>query len=443
MTKSNGVDHSTDGLLPIESLSVRGFKSIDSERTIDIRPLTILAGANSSGKSSVVQPLLLLKQTLEASYDPGPLLLNGPNVAFTRVEQFLCKAAGEGQHTSFSCGLRVGPNFAWTFEFRRGELSPLELDKIGVRIGSRMTELREGRSTWDTSGLAGLFSHGPPTSTGQTLWVRVVRNRCQLVPFVEIEQDGVTQQPVPLQYGNYHVERAITHTIHVPGLRGNPQRTYPLVPVSHRFPGTFENYAASVIAATRHKERAFAVEELARDLAELGLTSAIEAMPVDDTQVELRVGRQPGGRTDLVSIADVGFGVSQVLPVVVALLTARPGQLVYLEQPEIHLHPKAQHAMARLLARAAERGVRVLAETHSSILLLGIQSLVARGELDPAKVRLHWFTRNEQTGLTEITPGELDRAGSFGDWPEDFDDVTLRTQQEYLDAAEKHFAHEP
>ena len=61
----------------ITKIAVKGFKSIAEECEIDIRPLTILAGANSSGKSSIMQPLLMLKQTLEAPYDPGPLLIDG------------------------------------------------------------------------------------------------------------------------------------------------------------------------------------------------------------------------------------------------------------------------------------------------------------------------------------------------------------------------------
>ena len=73
----------------ITAISVRGFKSLAEESRIEIRPFTILAGANSSGKSSMMQPLLLMKQTLEASYDPGPLLLDGPNAKFTSVDQTL------------------------------------------------------------------------------------------------------------------------------------------------------------------------------------------------------------------------------------------------------------------------------------------------------------------------------------------------------------------
>ena len=83
----------------ITRISVKGFKSLTNECSIEIRPLTLLAGTNSSGKSSIMQPLLMMKQTLEASYDPGALLMNGPNVRFTAAEQFLSESknkAGDG-----------------------------------------------------------------------------------------------------------------------------------------------------------------------------------------------------------------------------------------------------------------------------------------------------------------------------------------------------------
>ena len=92
--------------------------------------------------------------------------------------------------------------------------------------------------------------------------------------------------------------------------------------------------------------------------------------------------------------------------------------------------------MAQVLADAAMRGVRVVAETHSSLLLLGIQTLVAEGKLPPELVKLHWFTRDDD-GMTTIRSADLDEGGTFGDWPEDFDDVTLDAQSRYLDAAEQ------
>ncbi|HBL12779.1 MAG TPA: hypothetical protein DD379_15530, partial [Cyanobacteria bacterium UBA11162] len=119
----------------------------------------------------------------------------------------------------------------------------------------------------------------------------------------------------------------------------------------------------------------------------------------------------------------------------VALLVAEPGQLVYLEQPELHLHPRAQAALADILADAANRGVRVVAETHSDLLLRRIQSLVAEDKISHDKVKLHWFTRGED-GITKVDSADLDDAGTFGDWPEDFGDVDLKEESRYLDAAE-------
>lgn len=102
----------------ITKISVRGYKSIKNESTIDIYPLTILAGANSSGKSSIIQPLLLMKQTLEAPYDPGALLLNGPNVRFTSVDQLLTKLLEPELSNSFAVEIEIDKEFSTrnTFE---------------------------------------------------------------------------------------------------------------------------------------------------------------------------------------------------------------------------------------------------------------------------------------------------------------------------------------
>ncbi len=187
--------------------------------------------------------------------------------------------------------------------------------------------------------------------------------------------------------------------IHLPGLRGNPERTSSVTAADVAYRGTFDRYVASLIARWGSEEPA-RVRQVSEDLNLLGLTWKIEAKGIDETQVELRVGRLPrpkrGRARDLVNIADVGLGVSQTLPVVVALHAARSGQLVYIEQPEIHLHPRAQVAMARLLVNAANRGVRVVAETHSLLILLAVQTLVAEGVIDPSLVGLNWFLREQR-----------------------------------------------
>jgi hypothetical protein len=212
--------------------------------------------------------------------------------------------------------------------------------------------------------------------------------------------------------------------------------------VGTSYPGTFEKYTASVISHWAAEKQTDKLADLSADMKRLALTGGVSAVRQNDVQIELFVGRLPGVEPrrpeDRVNIADVGFGVSQALPVVTALLAARPGQLVYLEQPEIHLHPRAQVAMAEVLANAANRGIQVVAETHSSLLLLGVQSLVAEGKLSPDKVKLHWFGRRDTDGATVVTSADLDEAGRFPGWPEDFDEVTLEAQKRYLDSAERH-----
>ena len=107
MSQSTSAESNNKEVQGITRISVQGFKSLYDECSIEIRPLTILAGANSSGKSSIMQPLLLMKQTLEAPYDPGALLLNGANVRFTSNEQILSKIYNYKHSDNFSVKIEI------------------------------------------------------------------------------------------------------------------------------------------------------------------------------------------------------------------------------------------------------------------------------------------------------------------------------------------------
>jgi hypothetical protein len=425
----------------ITEIQVAGFKSISKEQRIEIRPLTILAGPNSSGKSSIMQPVLLLKQTSESPYDPGPLLLHGPNVKFTSADELLSQT-GKRQSSSFRVGMRLktGERFQTTFRKER---------PFGFRI--------EQMEISDSPGTATLWpgmTHAEIVETGIT---RAKDYAAEVPPGHgpgrwEITEERSFLEPAWLAKGpagDYVVSENLTarwdiiipEVIHLPGLRGNPERSYPVTAVGPNYPGTFEKYTASVISQWM-AENDEALATLNGDLRLLQLTGGVIAVRPNDVQVELYVGRLPESAPtrpeDRINIADVGIGVSQTLPVLVALHAAKPGQLVYVEQPETHLHPRAQFALAQVLASAANRGVRVVAETHSAHLLLGVQTLVAEGELAPGKVKLHWFQR--PNGRTVVNSADLDEAGAFGDWPEDFDEVELQTDNRYINAAHARLA---
>lgn len=424
----------------ISGIRVHGFKSVCAEQYIAVRPLTVLAGANSSGKSSVMQPLLLLKQTLEAAGDSGALLLNGENVKFTRADQLLAR----GSKDEFGVRIELSDGQTMGLTFRKAERG---FDLKEMTYGSQEESFTVVPSMSHDAIMAILpepwksmhRKFGKDEKSAPVWTVR--RERCFFV-FEMTSPDDASRR---VRFGPFGVSPSqsfVSHIegiIHLPGLRGNPRRTYPKTAGGPVYQGTFEPYVASVIAEWQGGDGKNKLNDLARCLETMALTWKVKAEPVDDTQVELKVGRlthaRQGGAHDLVSIADVGFGVSQSLPVLVALLAARPGQMVYLEQPEIHLHPLAQRRLAGVLREAVGRGVVTVVETHSAILLRELQTLIATGDLRKEDVAMHWLTRNEQ-GETTVTTAELDDNGAYGKWPEDFDDTELQAEQAYLDAVE-------
>jgi hypothetical protein len=407
----------------ITRIAVEGFKSISKRQSIDIAPLTILAGANSSGKSSIMQPLLMLKQTLEQTTDPGPLWIGGPNVKFTSSDQFFSRTAKASGRLSVELAT---PKFEFYVTFARGRNSAAEVSEEQLIRRNKVLTLR---STMRTEQIRKEVRSNYGDDNGY--WagaLGIVPNRF----FLDVLVRETTFRAME------GIARFIQDTIHVQGFRGNPERTYPVRAVAANFPGGFQEYTGSVIHSWQtDKSRNYSL--LNDDLHHTGLTRKVVARPLSDISIELLVKRLDDVKAgDLVSVADVGFGVLQTLPVLVALRVACKDQLVYLEEPEIHLHPRAQVKLADILADAAKRGIRVVAETHSTLLLTAIQTLVAKGELKPELVKLHWFQRDPKTGVTEVTSTDLDQNGAFSDsdWPEDFDDVILKADGAYLDAVE-------
>lgn len=422
----------------IGSISVAGFKSIVEEGTLEVRPLTLLAGANSSGKSSMMQPLLLLKQTLEAQYDPGPLLLNGPNVKFTEADQLLSKTRSDGTRDRFSVTLSaVNPGRSIQFGFRKpdaGDRQTLELEYNRVALGQGETSVKADSTLSDF-----LLFLGPDSNLADRYeLLRVVRDRSFFA--AELAMRTYEDARLFLNIKDY-IAQFISDVIHVPSLRGTRERIRPVSGTGPRFPGTFDFYAATLVEDWGRNARDES-KGLDKDLEVLGLAGKIQARRVNEAFLELHVGSlsktRRGEASEMMNLADVGFGVSQILPVLVALRAAERGQLVHIEEPEIHLHPRAQVALAKPFAEAAMRGVRVVVETHSSLLLLGIQTSVAEGNLDPSMVGLNWFGR--ENGKTRIQAAEVDEAGRFGDWPEDFAVVALEEENRYLTAAERRLA---
>lgn len=128
-------------------------------------------------------------------------------------------------------------------------------------------------------------------------------------------------------------------------------------------------------------------------------------------------------KTNSYKSVNVGFGITYVLPVVVALISAKPGDIILLENPEAHIHPKGQRMLGELLAAAGAGGVQVIVETHSDHVMNGIRVAVKKGRLEPEHTRFFYFYKDMGDSYRhKVVCPVLDENGRLNEWPEGFFD---------------------
>lgn len=150
------------------------------------------------------------------------------------------------------------------------------------------------------------------------------------------------------------------------------------------------------------------------DAVRLGFQSEI---PRESLDVGLSLGLSRSHRP-----TNVGFGLTYVLPVLTLVLSAAPGSLIMVENPEAHLHPQGQFEFARLIARAAAAGVQCLIETHSDHVVNGVRVAISEGVIEPTNVLINYFERSKRDFTSTLRTLAVDRRGRIDDWPEGFFD---------------------
>lgn len=427
----------------IEEIRVQGYKSLVGA-TLHVRPLTLLAGTNSSGKSSIMQPLLLIKQTMEVPYQPaGALVLDGAHVQAETAGELVSKgleyAKKEFVFSIIGTSEFDNKKFATQGDYAyslSGMNFSIAYQQVALHRNNKQKLMITPSSTW-----ADIHSQLHEIDKARFPLAKTFAKITVANAFLDVQVLDGNGTQIRLFSTAYGLRETLYGLFHIPGLRGAPQRSYPAtgIQLQNRIKGTFDFYAAGTISQWQQQSNNAAISLINSYLYRLGLTDSVISTVKTADKIELSVSRLPAGskgkpkKADMVNIADVGIGVSQVLPILVALIAAQEGQIVYVEQPELHLHPRAQVVMAELLAEAANRGVRVIVETHSSLLLLTVQTLVAQNKIKNTDVALHWFARDAK-GATQVTHVQPDEDGAYGEWPEDFGDVELRAQDAYLTA---------
>ena len=463
----------------LKSLEFENFKSWGGRHRLDFGSITGLFGANSSGKSSIIHLLLLLKQTAETR--DSRLTLNfGGNSSYIDLGSFLDIVTDHDINKQISYSLNWDPRTASGTLFDP-DIHNIEVSSVVEAVdGSRgeevfLNELRyQIRCSFDAGPIddedpddeilelyeghfTGLLSVTSKRSPDGSHTVHLsfdrdahydsscIEDSPQPLGLYRLHPETLSKASLDLEdevpedaYGvrrvgtaGYHLEWAIDGTeynavkllqdiVYLGPLRDHPSRHYRWTGTAPATVGHRGQQAMQVLLAGK----SVSVDAVSEWLRRIGIANSMSLKQVGEgARIWEPLITLHDGRTQ-VNLADVGFGVSQVLPVIVALLSAPPGSLVILEHPDIHLHPKAQSELADLLIEVASAGeIQILVESHSEHLLARIQRRVAEsgrgdGGLAPEDVRLY-FCEQEQ-GKSKLTPLEMQPSGLITNWPRDF-----------------------
>lgn len=147
---------------------------------------------------------------------------------------------------------------------------------------------------------------------------------------------------------------------------------------------------------------------------------ALKVQQVPNTNAVI-LGIQTSPETGFLRPVHCGFGITQVLPIVIAILSTRTSGILLIENLEVHLHPSGQALMGQFLADAVQAGHQAIVETHSDHVLNGMRRSVKAGKLQADQVAIHFF-RNQFSEGAQVSSLALDNAGNVDVWPEGFFD---------------------
>lgn len=382
----------------LTGLGLKNFKCFES---LDLRlaPLTLLCGSNGAGKSSIIQSLLLLRQSkIGSALETGTLLLRGPLVDLgTGRDVLLEDSASEvlefslqRSDTSETLRLkseRIKDKFRLNLKSVRSSVSSHDMRPDNLSDGGRLS----GKTVGPSAGDNWRWNHIPPFG-GQVVYVRSERssrrNNLWYTDIIDCCKGYENQREVSMDHSSLIQDQ-------------------PLPNDDIRCNGIPDRCLFSV------------VEHWYEQLIPTPILRLERANNPDSGTAGFALMRRDGGGKRPYLAANVGLGSIHIIPVLLALL-APSGSLCLIEHPEAYLHPRGQTKLSELAVRASLAGVQVVIETHSDHFLDGIRIAIRDRMISPDNVAIHYF---QHTGTkADVTSPMVDSEGRLSSWPEGFFD---------------------
>jgi len=431
----------------LASLNFTNFKSW-AKVDMACSRITGIFGTNSSGKSSLIQFLLLMKQTKDATDRAVSLELNGDLVQLGTIKDAIHQH-DEQLAINFSLSFKLESSLSLSDPSNKKSSVVAEGDVLTISATVEV-QSKAPIATSLSYTLGGLtFELAPRVSGGTQFELKAKSVSAEKTDFGFLRTPGrVWQLPGPVKsYGfpdqartyfqnagfladlEAEYELELDHLFYLGPLRDPPKRDYLWARSRPSDVGQKgEKAIDAILAATeagetrnlKYKSRQRPFQEMiAYWLREMGLIENFRVAEIAEGSNRWQARVKTSAGASEVLLTDVGFGISQVLPVITLLQYVPEGSTVILEQPEIHLHPLAQSGLADLIIQAAtHRNVQVILESHSEHLLLRLQRRIAEEAIKPADVKLYFC--DAPKGTSTLTPLDVDLYGNIRNWPDKF-----------------------
>ena len=443
----------------IKTLRIQNFKGWKDTGTIDFAPITLFLGSNSSGKSSIGQFLMLLKQSCQSAdrqtvlflgdsdsvvelggpvdmlfmHDienrldfeyrwslPKKMTLNTANDADGATNATIDELAFHGQVGVFgkeNKTLEV-EKMAYTAIHDRKELFSVSLDRVKKASSARAYKavaeqyklVRTSGRAWELPSPYRFYGFPDEMLTYyKNAWFTTQLNAAQEQLFSTVSYIGPIRE---------RGQRHYRWTGFAPASVGQTGRDAILALLASRTQNRHYNF--------KPKQPLTNLEAIvAKSLKEMGLVEDFEIKQISADRQDYDVKVRTKGSNVLTDIPDVGFGISQILPVIVQLYYAPANSIIIMEQPELHLHPSAQSALADIMIAAISarentkpRNIQLIIETHSEHFLRRFQRRIAENKL-PAKDFSAFFANNGSSPAS-LEPLQVNLFGEILNWPKNF-----------------------